>query len=227
MIQHHPHDDMLLAHAAGSLAAGPALLVASHIEHCVACGARMRFLDTVGGVFLDDLPPATLSPDAFARTLSAIDALDALDAIDGKATKPAAGTARRTSFPSLPPGATWPKAFEGCIVTPWRWLGPGMRWSRVTLPHDPDANVFLLRIGAGKKLPEHTHSEIELTQVLYGSFDDGRSVFGPGDFDEADGTIQHQPVVHENSECICLASVDGRVMFKGAIARTLGALVGM
>ena len=218
MIQHHPQDDMLLARAAGSLAAGPALLVASHIEQCAVCRERMALLEVVGGAYLDALTPATLAPDAFARTLSAI---------DEKAKKPAVATTRRTSFPALPPGATWPKAFEGCTVTPWRWLGPGMRWSRVTLPHDSAANVFLLRIGAGKKLPQHTHSEIELTQVLYGSFDDGRSVFGAGDFDEADGSIHHQPVVHAQSECICLASVQGRVKFKGAVARTLGALVGM
>ncbi|MDB5878931.1 MAG: transcriptional regulator [Variovorax sp.] len=221
MIQHHPQDEMLLAHAAGSLAAGPALLVASHIEQCAVCRERMALLDVVGGAFLDALTPAALAPDAFARTLSAIDALN------GKMAESAADMARRPSFPALPAGATWPKAFDGCTVTPWRWLGPGMRWSRVTLPHDSAANVFLLRIGAGKKLPQHTHSEIELTQVLYGSFDDGRSVFGAGDFDEADGSIHHQPVVHTQSECICLASVQGRVKFKGAVARTLGALVGM
>ena len=224
MIHHHPQDDMLLAQAAGSLAAGPALLVASHIEQCAVCRERMALLDVVGGAYLDALAPAMLAPDAFARTLSAIDTIDCLD---GTATKPAVATTRRTSFPALPAGATWPKAFEGCTVTPWRWLGPGMRWSRVTLPHDSAANVFLLRIGAGKKLPQHTHSEVELTQVLYGSFDDGRSVFGAGDFDEADGSIHHQPVVQAGSECICLASVDGRVVFDSFLARTLGSLVGM
>ncbi len=222
MIQHHPHDDMLLAHAAGNLAAGPALLVASHIEQCAVCRERMTLLEVVGGVLLDDVAPSVLAPDAFVRTLSAID------------THQAAGPAIRVrnqkfsgAFPALPAGTSWPHAFRGCAVTPWRWIGPGMRWSRVTLPHDPDANVFLLRIGAGKKLPQHTHSEVELTQVLYGSFDDGRSVFGAGDFDEADGSIHHQPVVSAQSECICLASVKGHVKFEGFIARTLGALVGM
>ena len=220
MIQHHPPDDMLLAHAAGSLAAGPALLVASHMEQCAVCRERVSLLDAVGGMLLDELTPAVLAPDAFARTLDAIGALGSVATTGAKPVRPDA-------FPALPPGASWPRAFRGCTVTRWRWLGPGMRWSRVTLPHAPEANVFLLRIGAGKKLPQHTHSEVELTQVLYGSFDDGRSVFGSGDFDEADGSIHHQPVVHAQSECICLASVQGRVMFEGAVARTLGALVGM
>ena len=76
-------------------------------------------------------------------------------------------------------------------------------------------------------MPMHTHSECELTQVLYGAFDDGRAVFGSGDFDAADGDVVHQPVVQAGGECICLASVQGRVLFQGALARTLGALVGM
>ena len=230
MIQHHPHDDMLLAHAAGNLAAGPALLVASHIEQCAVCRERMALLEAAGGVLLDDVAPAVLAPDAFVRTLDAIAALGAVDPNAPARVGSTGGARKRKSsdvFPALPAGTSWPRAFRGCAVTPWRWIGPGMRWSRVTLPHDPEANVFLLRIGAGKKLPQHTHSEVELTQVLYGSFDDGRSVFGAGDFDEADGSIHHQPVVHAQSECICLASVKGRVMFKGVVARTLGALVGM
>ena len=102
-----------------------------------------------------------------------------------------------------------------------------MRWSRVTVPHDPQANVLLLRIGAGKCLPRHTHTGTELTQVLCGSFDDGRAVFGPGDFDEADPNILHQPVVQAQGECICLASVDGRLVFDSWIARLASSVVGL
>ena len=102
-----------------------------------------------------------------------------------------------------------------------------MRWCRVTLADDRAANVFLLRIAAGMSLPAHTHDGCELTQVLYGAFHDGRARFEAGDFDEADGSIHHQPVVEPGGECICLASVEGRVAFDGRIARVLGSLVGM
>jgi putative transcriptional regulator len=217
-IQHHPADDLLLAHAAGSLERGHAVVVASHVEGCAQCRERMRLLEAAGGVLLDQLPPDTMAPDALARTLAAIDAPPPLPPRAAPAPLPR---------PSLPPGMAWPRALAHCPATPWRWLGPGMRWSRVTLPDDPAANVFLLRIGAGKNLPLHTHSDSELTQVVYGAFHDGRALFGPGDFDEADGSFHHQPVVQAGSECICLASVRGRVLFNGVIARTLGALVGM
>jgi putative transcriptional regulator len=111
-------------------------------------------------------------------------------------------------------------------VSRWRWLGPDMRWSRVTVPGDKSARLFLLRIGAGRALPAHTHSVNELTQVLYGSFHDGRALFGPGDFDEADDNIHHQPVVEAGGECICLAAVSGRLVFKSAVARVMSTLAG-
>ena len=45
--------------------------------------------------------------------------------------------------------------------------------------------------------------------------------------DETDGTIRHQPVVGAAGECICLASVEGKVLFEGWLARTMGSLIGM
>jgi putative transcriptional regulator len=219
MIHHHPDDGLLLAQAAGTLSTGHSLLVASHVEGCVECQVRLRELESIGGAMLEQLAPAVLPSQSLAVALAAIDA-----------PAPAA-TAKppfhRRSRPALPEGMAWPRALRGCSATPWRWLGPGMRWSRVTVPHDATANVFLLRIGAGRELPVHTHSRSELTQVLHGTFHDGRALFGPGDFDATDGDVRHQPKVLAAGECICLASVEGRVLFEGALARLLGSLVGM
>ncbi|RYF81932.1 MAG: transcriptional regulator [Comamonadaceae bacterium] len=215
-IQHHPTDDLLLAQASGHLPAGAALLVASHAQGCALCAQRLMQLQALGGALLDELPAAELRPDALSRTLAAIDASEP----DARPT-PAHG------LPPLPAGATWPRAMAGCTATRWRWIGPGMHFSRVTVPTDPAANVFLLRIGAGKYLPRHSHSGWEMTQILHGSFHDGRAHFGPGDFDVADHEVHHQPVVQAGSACICLAAVEGRVLFEGFIARKLGAMMGM
>ena len=215
MIRHHPDDALLLAHAAGTLGAGHRLLLDVHLEGCPHCRQRLQRLDALGGVLLDSLAPAELAPDALERTLARIDAT-----APGSVVPPAQG-----GKPQLP--TTWPRAMAGCNVSRWRWMGPGMFWNRVTLPGEPDANVFMLRIGAGRMLPQHTHSHSELTQVLYGAFDDGRSAFAAGDFDETDSRVRHQPVVGAGGECICLASVEGKVLFEGWLARTMGALIGM
>lgn len=225
MINHHPDDELLLATAAGSLECARALVVATHVEGCAKCASRMREFDALGGAMLEGIEPAAMAPEALARTF------ERLDADVSASAKPSPASHRQKSDARvrarLPAGMPWPRVMRRCSITRWRWLGPGMRWSRVSLPLDPSANVFLLRIAAGKCLPEHTHSECELTQVLYGTFHDGRALFGPGDFDEADGNIHHQPVVQPGGECICLASVNGKVMFDSRIARVLGSLVGM
>jgi len=216
-VRHHPHDELLLALSAGRLAAGARLVLSSHLELCGRCRERVRLLDALGGALLEDMTPAALSADALARTWARIEAVEAAPAPVLKVSAP----------PPLPEGARWPRALVHCAATPWRRIGPGMRWSRVTVPESPDANVFLLRIAAGKYLPRHTHKGLELTQVLHGRFHDGRALFGPGDFDAADAEIHHQPVVQDGSECICLASLDGRLHFESVIARAFGALVGM
>ena len=216
MIRHHPDDALLIAHAGGTLASGPALLVATHLEGCPACRAAVHRFEQVGAALMDEQALAPLPPDALAATLARLDA---------PATPAAAPVVRPR--PPLPGSLNWPRSLRHCQVSRWRLLGPGMRWSRVTLPYDPKANVFLLRIAAGSCLPPHTHSGAELTQVLHGAFDDGRSVFAPGDFDATDATIRHQPVVLASSECICLAAVDGRLVHDSQLARWMGALIGI
>jgi putative transcriptional regulator len=225
MIQHHPDDARLMALAAGRMARGPAVVTAAHVERCPHCLARMRDFEAVGGALLEATEPALLAPEALARTLARIDACPPADRPTAPASRRSRAEARFLA--SLPDGMTWPRSLRGSTPTGWRWLGPGMRWSRVTLADDPAANVFLLRIAAGKSLPVHTHDGIELTQVLHGAFHDGRARFDAGDFDEADASIHHQPIVEAGGECICLASVEGRVAFDGRIARVFGALVGM
>ncbi|MBB3181549.1 ChrR family anti-sigma-E factor [Variovorax sp. Sphag1AA] len=217
MIHHHPADNLLLGLAAGSLSGGAALLVTSHLEACAHCRDRLLVLEAAGGALLDALEPQALAPDALARTMAAIEA---------PALK-SAPAERGGGLPSAPEGMRWPDALSVCSATPWRWIGPGMRWSRVSVPSDPMAKVFLLRMGAGKKLAMHTHGGCELTQVLHGRFHDGRDLFAVGDFDETDGTVLHQPEVQVSGECICLASIEGGLMFQGVIARTLGTLMGM
>jgi putative transcriptional regulator len=218
MIHHHPDDDLLLALAAGRLDSGAALLVSVHLESCPACRARLHTFQAVGGAMLDSAEPQLLMPEALAKTLERIDA----PAPAARAPAAPAGPA-----PALPNGAPWPRALAGSEISPWRWMAPGMHFSRVRLPHDPQASLYLLQIAPGKSLARHTHTQLELTQVLCGAFDDGRSVFAAGDFDEADPQVRHQPVVAPGGVCVCLAYVEGRLKFDGRITGMIGRLIGM
>lgn len=218
MINHHPDDDLLLALAAGRSEGGPALLVGVHLESCPTCRARLHTLQALGGAMLEEEEPQLLAPEALAKTLERIDAPQA-------PLRPAPPQAWPS--PTLPNGAPWPASLRGCAIDRWRWMAPGMHFARVHLPHEPQASLYLLKIAPGKSLARHTHTELELTQVLCGSFDDGRSTFGAGDFDAADGEVLHQPVVSPGDVCVCLAYIDGRLRFEGRIAAAIGGWIGM
>lgn len=221
MIRHHPDDELMLALAAGRLRPGRALLVAVHLEACADCRSRLHTLQALGGALIDDAEPQTLAPDAWARTLERIDTPAPRPAVPMRALPSAAAR------PDLPAGLGMPASLRGCAVSGWRWIGPGMRFSRVTVPHDREASIFLLRIAPGRSLPRHSHGADELTQVLCGTFDDGRALFGAGDFDAADGSVWHQPVVQPGSECVCLAYVGAPLKFEGRIAALIGGWIGM
>lgn len=216
MSHHHPTDEFLLALAAGRLAPGQALLVSVHLESCTACRARLHALQAVGGALLEEAEPQLLAPEALARTLERIDT-----------PAPQAAPRRPVQGPELPGGMPWPASLRGCTISRWHWMGPAMRFARIVLPHETEGTLWALRIGPGRSLAPHTHSGLELTQVLCGSFDDGRSVFGPGDFDATDPDVHHQPVVREGATCVCLAYVQGKLRFDSRIANLIGGWVGM
>ncbi len=220
MIRHHPGDEFLLSLAAGRLRPAEGLVVAVHLERCAECRARLHTLQSLGGALLEAAEPLPLATDAWSRTLERIEA--------GPASTAIATPMRAVQPPLALPGHTpWPAGLRGCRVTGWRWMSPGMRFSRVTLPCDPEAALFLLRIGEGRSLPRHTHRGTELTQVLCGSFDDGRAHFGAGDFDATDENVHHQPLVEAGEDCVCLAYVGGSLKFDGRIASLVGSWVGM
>ena len=219
MIHHHPGDELLLLLAAGRLSAGQAVVVSAHLEGCAECRARLHALQALGGALLEQAEPAALRPEAWERTLQRI---------AEPAAVPAAPPAA-LPHPALPDGVPWPASLRGCRVSGWRWMGPGMRYAHVALPQAaaPGSSVYLLRIGEGRSLPRHTHGGVELTQVLCGAFDDGRAVFGAGDFDATDDTVHHQPVVQSGATCVCLAYVGAPLRFDGRIASLIGGWIGM
>jgi putative transcriptional regulator len=221
MINHHPEEELMLALAAGRLDAAQALLVSVHLESCTTCRGRLHTLQALGGALLDAAEPKALAANALQEVLARVES-----------TKPAAdGAARSGSVPllrpALPDGVPWPRSLGRCAVSRWSWMGPGMRWSRVALPHPAPGGLFLLRIAPGRSLARHTHSGIEHTQVLCGAFHDGRSLFASGDFDTADDDVHHQPVVQAGGECVCLAYVGGQLEFDGWLAGMIGRTIGM
>lgn len=193
--RHHPSDDLLVDYAAGGLAHGPRLVIASHLGACAACSAAVRLAESVGGVMLEDLPGTALDPDALARALAQIDR-----------PVPVA-----TEGPTAP--ADWIKVPADVLAA---LNGPGRRgafgaWVS-TVSKDPGTGrTYLIGMAKGRGVARHTHSGREMTCVLKGSFVDDGVVYGPGDFTEHDGSVLHAPQATLDEDCVCLLAATSRL----------------
>ncbi len=207
MTLHHPYDDTLARFAAGRLGPGPAFVVATHLSGCAECRARVRMFEAVGGALLEEAPVATVKPDMFAAAMRRIE--EGVEAVSAPASVGRASPLDRIDMPA------------------WRSVGKAFQWRRLKLPHAPDANIIMLKVPPGGRMPDHTHAGTEYTQILQGSFHDDFGRYVAGDCIEADDEIEHQPVVDSAVECICLAAFDGRLKLKGFVGRMVQPLFGL
>ncbi|CAM5471682.1 ChrR family anti-sigma-E factor [Mesorhizobium sp. UC74_2] len=213
-IKHHPSYETLMRMAAGALGAGPALVVSVHLEGCAVCRNHMAHFEAVGGAILDETTPAPLAADLFGRTMERLEVIQQLQTKERPVNK----------HPEL--GIELPRAMQHCEVGPWKWLGPGFKWSKVKIPGSPDEKVMLLKGRAGLHLPAHGHTGLEFMQILSGSLADERGRYFPGDLDEADDDVDHRPVVGQESDCVCLAALEGDTRLHGLLGRLLRPIVG-
>jgi putative transcriptional regulator len=212
---HHPSEETLLRHAAGTLAAGPSLVVAAHLSGCAQCRAAVRLGEAIGGVLLADSPPAPMAADALDRALARLD--EAVSIIR-----------HPSPVSELAPGVPMPAILRGLTDGAWRWAAPGIGRIRLPVPGTaPGERVYLLRVAPGSTLPEHGHRGLEITCVLSGRFRDATGSYGPGDVAEMDAGADHQPVAEAGEACICLIATQGRLRMRGLLARALQPLVGV
>jgi putative transcriptional regulator len=218
-VRHHPSDELLLDYATGALGEAWSLAVATHLAFCPSCRMAHARLDSVGGALLADTAPETVSSDVLDRVMALLD--DDEFELPESRSRPIVGS----DVPILPDPLR--RYLGGDLATvSWRRLGMGA--SQYVIPlGDHGATARLLRIPAGKPVPEHTHNGLELTLVLCGAFADATGTYGPGDLQEADETLLHQPHAAKGEDCICLAVTDAPLRFKSMAARLVQPLLGI
>ena len=215
-VAHHPTDETLMRHAAGTLGAAPAIVVGAHLSVCPQCRDSVRTFEALGGAVLDDIEPTDLAPEALDKVLARIDAESENEAGAG-----------RPDQPVMLDGVSLPISLRGCEIRRWRWIGPGIHMSRVGVPQDSKANLILLKVGPGRALPDHGHFGTEFTYIVSGSYTDALGRFAAGDIAEVDDHVEHQPIVDPDGECICLAAIEGKMRFNSIIGRLLQPIFGI
>lgn len=210
--QHHLSEDLLVDYASGSLSEGWTIAVASHLALCPHCRAQSAQADLLGGALLDTIEAEPLAADAWGAIRARLHAEPAHTQV-APAPTPAA------TRPVLPMPL---RAYVGGDIDTINWRALGRGAAQMLLPTaDKTTQVRLLRIPAGKPVPEHSHGGRELTLVLAGSFHDGELLFGPGDIEDADGSILHTPTATPEADCICLAVTDAPLRFSSWLVRLI------
>jgi putative transcriptional regulator len=218
-IVHHPSEALLLDYGTGALNEGWSLTVATHLALCPACRAQVAGIEAVGGSLLETLAPTPVAADALDAVLGRLDEAEMTVAV---ATRPAAPPAR---IPVLPEPLHSYVGGDANSV-PWQRLGRGAYQYLIPLPGS-DISTRLLRIPAGRPVPEHSHRGLELTMVLCGAFSDATGLYGRGDIQEAGDTLLHQPHAAAGEDCICLAATEGPLRFTSLAARMVQPLLGI
>ena len=204
-ITHHPSDATLAAYAAGNLDEARGLVVATHVSLCGACRNAVRGFEAAGGALLEAAEPAELSTGALQRAMAALGPLDII--------APAA--------PGAATASDLPAPLSHYAVGPWRWIGRGVQWRPVEVASDAGVRVFMLKAAPGTKLPRHRHTGTEWTCVFEGAFTHALGRYGSGDFDEADESVEHDPVVDSEHGCVCLVALQGHIELQGWLGRLI------
>lgn len=219
-INHHVSDELLLRYASGELGEGWSLAVATHLALCPACRRRLVQMETVGGALLESISSETASEDAWAQMRSRI-----AKAGTGVSRRPEGRVPVARAEPILPEPL---RSYLGGDVDNLKWRSLGMGAYQIPIDlNDTSTIARMLRIPAGKPVPEHGHAGQELTVVLAGSFRDGKEVFARGDIEEADANVTHQPLASEGEDCICLAVTDAPLRFKSWLVRLIQPVLGI
>ena len=182
MIQHHPSDATLAAFASGTLDEGRGLVGASHLARVRAMLRPCRVSRASAGSAGGDEPVGDCRRSACRAAMARLDRERHAHA--GECPR---GVVRQAG-----------KCHDRCrgyTIGPWRWIGRGLKWRSV------DVAVRRTRASCSRacpdRLPHHRHTGTEWTCAVQGAFTHHLGRYGAGDFDEADETVEHNPVVDE------------------------------
>lgn len=203
--RHHPPEELLLGYASGASAEAVSLIVGTHLVWCAACRARVQALEAIGGLMLDTLDAAEVSPAA-------------RDALFARLDAPAPAPAAAEAAPDL--GVALPRVVHPYVRgRAWKWLAPGVHALELGVRFQGQPAV-LTRLRPGLVVPPHTHRGHELQLVLQGGYRDDFGEYDVGDLQFADDEHRHSLTIDPGPDCVTLLVREARIVnldWKGAL----------
>jgi putative transcriptional regulator len=215
-ITHHLDDATILAYAAGTLGEAHGFAVATHLAYCNACRAAVRQAESYGGELLLAEPLSAVTDSCRSATLASLDKM--------LAPTPRKVSAQGSDVPAVLSNLLGGQSLDSLK---WKTKAPGISTFEIPLSSKGNTHLQLLRIGKGRKMPEHGHGGEELTVMLRGSYTDHTGRYTIGDVADLDEDIEHQPIVDSDEDCICLVATEAPTRFKSVWARLAQPFVGI
>lgn len=208
-------DEWIVSYAAGSLSEAHALVVASHIDYHPELRRKLKDAEAIGGALLNDNEPVPVSDGMWDDVVKMLN------------SKPTDDNKLAAHNDNNLPGPLADYVDGSLTDLKWRKMGPGL--SQVRLWTGPnDERLWLLKAKGGAKVPAHDHRSLEMTLVLQGSYRIGDQRFTPGLIEIADeNTRNHQPIIDEGEECICLVVTEAPIIIHSFIGRLFQPFIGL
>ncbi|WP_394127553.1 ChrR family anti-sigma-E factor [Vibrio hepatarius] len=209
-MSYHPETSILEAYAQGTLDDVSAFTIATHIETCPKCRAKVSELEESCG---EELANASMhSADSFDDMLTNILALEPSDEPFRPARKPTFIEVNDKTF-RLPLSLTRFREQIG------EWKSYGGKVYSASIEISTQARVNLMYISEGVAIPQHTHKGLESTLVLHGSFSDEDGEYQVGDYLLKDASVKHSPFTKQGEDCLCLTVLTEPMLFTQGVAR--------
>ena len=217
-IKHHPDAATLMSYSAASLPEPLAAVTAAHVSMCRKCQDEVKSLEMLGGLLLQQQPAVGID---VMKTPPAPTSVQ--EESDGRTNR---GAGHSPDCEMLPKPVAHHFDLSADTI-PWRRLGPGIWHYQLPLSNGTEGDLRLLKISAGRKMPEHGHGGSELTLVLSGAYADETGRYTRGDMQDLDDDVEHQPVADKETGCICLIASERPAQFKGVVYRIAQYWTGM
>lgn len=214
MVVHQSDEGLLLDYASGALNEQMSLAMATHLSLSMKNASEYQALNSVGGAMLESIECDYHEEEDGDFGLS-----DVLGRLDDEPV-----TGKPVSFDSVTSDII-PAPLRNYLpadldALKWRKVSPGVEEYPIKTAAS-EGKTALLRIEAGRAMPEHTHTGTELTVVLDGSYADGVETFARGDLQIAGMDDNHQPAADASKGCLCLIVLDAPVKLTGPVGRLL------
>jgi putative transcriptional regulator len=213
-VNHHPGEDMLLAHASGAGDEAVSLIVGTHLALCPLCRGKVAKMEALGGAILSDIPPEQVSDSALKSVMARLEL--------ARVEEPTSRAVPATRFAAPEPL----RSYLGGDLDRVRWtpVGPGISYK--PLFRRGAGRAQLIRSRPGRGVGAHSHGGEEFTLVLTGGFTDTTGHYLRGDLQSTDPSVLHRPLADAGEDCIVLAVSDAPLKFRSAAVGLLGKIFG-